>query len=219
MKKIWLNKSSNTTCILFFNGWGMDENAVKHLNTEGYDVCMFNDYSTLNGIGEDFENYSSIVLVAWSLGVFAASQILAGNAISFAKSIAINGTLNPVNEQFGIPPEIFVNTLNTWNERNRTKFNLRVAGGMQAYKSLESVFPARTVENQQDELRFIYQETLNRDLSVFQFDTAIIGTGDLIFSPENQQNYWKGKSKIIEMNIPHFPFAAFGSWKEIINLQ
>ena len=41
MKYKWLNNVKNKKLIIFFNGWGMDENVVKHLDCEDYDVLMF----------------------------------------------------------------------------------------------------------------------------------------------------------------------------------
>ena len=56
MKYKWLNKEvNNSKLILFFNGWGMDDNVVKHLDVEDYDVLMFYDYNTLD-TDFDFES-------------------------------------------------------------------------------------------------------------------------------------------------------------------
>ena len=44
--------------ILFFNGWGMDENVVNHLNSEDYDVLMFYDYNSLDTDFDLLNNYS-----------------------------------------------------------------------------------------------------------------------------------------------------------------
>ena len=32
----WLNKNGNKNLIVFFNGWGMDEKIVSHLNCTNY---------------------------------------------------------------------------------------------------------------------------------------------------------------------------------------
>ena len=48
MKYKWLNRNNNQKLIVFFNGWGIDENIVKHLDCEDYDVLMFYDYNTLD---------------------------------------------------------------------------------------------------------------------------------------------------------------------------
>ena len=38
MKYKWINYKNNKKLIIFFNGWGMDENVVKHFSPEDYDV-------------------------------------------------------------------------------------------------------------------------------------------------------------------------------------
>ena len=45
MKYKWLNLKNNQKLIIFFNGWGMDEGVVKHLDCEGYDILMFYNYN------------------------------------------------------------------------------------------------------------------------------------------------------------------------------
>ena len=47
MKYKWLNKKNNEELILFFNGWGMDESVVSHINPENFDVIMIYDYNNL----------------------------------------------------------------------------------------------------------------------------------------------------------------------------
>ena len=47
MKYKWLNQKNNQKLIVFFNGWGMDEFVVNHLQAEEYDVLMFYDYNSL----------------------------------------------------------------------------------------------------------------------------------------------------------------------------
>ena len=78
MKYKWLNKEvNNSKLILFFNGWGMDENVVKHLDVEDYDVLMFYDYNTLD-TDFDFNSlnfYHEKNLIAWSMGVMIDSII------------------------------------------------------------------------------------------------------------------------------------------------
>ena len=75
MKYKWLNRKNNSNLIIFFNGWGMDECVVKHLQPEDYDILMFYDYNTLD-TDINFEltdHYSKKYLIAWSMGVMTAS--------------------------------------------------------------------------------------------------------------------------------------------------
>ena len=76
MKYKWLNIKNNQKLIVFFNGWGMDECVVKHLDCENFDILMFYDYNTL-GTDFDYESlniYPEKNLIAWSMGVMVGSM-------------------------------------------------------------------------------------------------------------------------------------------------
>ena len=61
--------------ILFFNGWGMDENAVKHLKIpENHELKILSYPYNIKDI--DFEKYNEKYLVAWSFGVYYASKLV-----------------------------------------------------------------------------------------------------------------------------------------------
>ncbi len=218
MKKLWLNKSGNKNCILFFNGWGMDENAVKHLNVENYDVCMFYNYSSIETIEFDRDQYDNVYLVAWSLGIWAASVLVNIEKVGFEKAIAINGTQVPKDETYGIHPTVFENTLKNWTPRNREKFNKRILGGKDAFAKWNSLLSSRTCEDQKDELECINNQLNDKLLYNIKFDYTIVGNKDLIFLPKNQVNFWKGKTNLIEMDLPHYPFGNFTSWDQLIHL-
>ena len=74
MKYKWLNKKENNELIIFFNGWGMDESVVNHLDYENYDVLMFYDYNSLETDFnfEKIKNYKKH-LISWSMGVMTAT--------------------------------------------------------------------------------------------------------------------------------------------------
>lgn len=217
MNQHWINKQNNSKCVLFFNGWGMDENAVFHLKMDDYDVLMCNDFSPLEDV-EVLVDYQELYLVAWSLGVWAVANTPNIADLKFTKATAINGTLHPVDDNLGIPSAVFAGTLSGWNERNRDKFNMRVFGGRTQFAEATERLSARTVENQKDELAYILQSVEEGKQADFRFDCAVIGNGDLIFTPQNQKNAWENATRLVEMSLPHFPFSEFQSWQEILDL-
>ena len=77
--------------ILFFTGWGMDENSVK-LEKNNYDLITLFDYKNINtDFLEKVENYKEIYVIAWSMGVIFDIYFI--NKIkNIKKSMAINGT-------------------------------------------------------------------------------------------------------------------------------
>jgi len=218
MHNAWINRESNPKCILFFNGWGMDENAVKHLDSSGYDICMFNNYINLEGMTAEYKGYDEIYVIAWSLGVWAASRVLKETGVKAVRKIAINGTELPVDDEFGIPEEVFLGTLTGWDERNRDKFNLRMMGGRESLRKFSSMLPERDPGDQKDELSSIFIKAGEKRNSFLDWDAAVIGKGDMIFTARNQKKWWNGKARIIEKDMPHFPFTLFRSWKSIIEV-
>lgn len=214
MNQLWLNKSGHSTCILFFNGWGMDENAVLHLDQNGFDVCVYNDYRHIAPI-ENLENaYQKVVLIAWSLGVWAASEAISMSNTTIHSHIAINGTPCPVNDTYGIPERIFRRTLEGWNDKNRTIFEQRIMDGAPDTQRLSK----RPTDNQKEELNALYAACRKKTLDNLSWDTAIIGLNDWIFPPQNQINWWTSKTKVVTTNQPHFPFNGLQNWKQLIEI-
>lgn len=207
----------NTRCILFFNGWGMDGNAIKHIQPQDFDIIECNNYTVIDDFSIDFSKYNEIFVIAWSMGVWAAQEIISQNSISFIKSIAINGTGLPMDNTMGIPYDMFKGTLDSWSEIVRTKFNMRMCGGRTEFQNLQQAMPQRTVENQKHELQSIFSKISDTaPLSQLKWDCAIIGEQDFIFTAENQKKYWTDKTKWFTLPIPHYPFAGFTKWEEII---
>ena len=88
MQHFWLNKKENKKLIIFFNGWGMNETPVSHLNYDDFDVLMISDYRDLNFDFNqfDFSVYDEKYLICWSMGVYAAS-LFKQNFVDFNKKI------------------------------------------------------------------------------------------------------------------------------------
>lgn len=218
MEKHWIKRENNSKLILFFNGWGMDAAAVEHLDASGYDLLMLNNYTELNPMVENLDSYREVVVVAWSLGVWAASQVLSNNRIQIKQSIAINGTINPVNDNEGIPPAIFKGTIDGWAEKTRERFLMRMIGGAKEYIKNQSKFGSRSIADQKSELDSIFNQVKRTIESNFAFDKAVIGNQDAIFTPDNQRKSWQGKAQLKTLDIPHFPFVHFNSWEQIISV-
>jgi biotin synthesis protein BioG len=212
----WINREDNPKCILFFNGWGMDENAIKHLDYSGFDICMFSNYKTIEEAGDEFSGYNEVNVVAWSMGVWAASQILEKSNIKITKAIAINGTERPVDDVYGISKAVFRGTLEGWDERNRNKFNMRMLGGRDNYKNFSDSLSSRSLEDQKNELQSIFDNRENSGTLGIGWSKAIVGEKDMIFTPHNQKNWWDGKTGMVIKNIPHFPFIGLKSWESIL---
>ncbi|MDE7089467.1 MAG: DUF452 family protein, partial [Prevotella sp.] len=95
--------------LLIFTGWSTDHNHLRELQMPGWDIAVIYDYSTpiING-APDFNRYDEIAVIAWSFGVPVATVFLKENQhLPVTCTIAVNGTLYPVDDLRGIPHVIF----------------------------------------------------------------------------------------------------------------
>jgi pimeloyl-[acyl-carrier protein] methyl ester esterase len=218
MNHSWINKANNSSCILFFNGWGMDGNVVSHLNPDDYDILMLNNYNPVTSINEDLVSYRNVFIVAWSLGVWAAVRSSWLSEIKIKRAIAINGTPLPVDDIYGINSKVFNDTLNTLTEMSYKNFSIRMFGGVKLYRQNLIRLSAINFSSQREELLGISNQISGQEHGMLEFDTAIFGNNDLIFTSHNQKNYWDHRARVVELNISHYPFGLFNSWAEIIDL-
>lgn len=201
MKYKWLNKKNNTKLIVFFNGWGMDEAVVKHLKFENFDVVMFYDYNSLD-IDMHFVNkYSEKYLVAWSMGVMTATLF----DIRYNSKTAINGTLKPIDNKYGIPEKIYDLTIKGFSLKGRERFIKSMYTGNPVMPDIQREF-----ENQKTELEALKNYKSNEN---FKYDKIIISDNDKIIPTANQVAFWGIKPNI---NSGHAPFLNFSKWGELI---
>lgn len=203
MEYKWLNKTESGKIILFFNGWGMDETVVSHLEPEKYDVLMFYDYNTLETSFDfsELDKYSEKHLIAWSMGVMCATKF----DIKYNSKTAINGTLKPIDDNYGIPVKIYDLTVKGFSQAGLIRFvkNMGLDFGMA--KSIK-----RDFENQKSELIALKGYNANME---FAYDKIIISNADKIIPTKNQTAFWG-----IESNIEsgHSPFHLFKKWGELL---
>ena len=203
MKHKWLNKKNNQKLILFFNGWGMDECVVKHLVPEDYDVLMFYDYNTLE-TNFDFdllEIYTEKALIAWSMGTMIATLFPQINA---KNRTAINGTLKPIDTEYGIHPKIYDLTIKGFNEKGRKRFIDSM------FNETTNINCNREIDEQHSEL--IALKNYQAD-ETFKYNKVLISDNDKIIPTKSQVAFWG-----IEPNLKsgHCPFFNFAKWSELL---
>ena len=74
--------------LLFFAGWGMDETPFMHNLPPNKDLIICYDYRSLDFDSTLLSTYEGIYVVAWSMGVWAASQVLPDSNLPLKQSIA-----------------------------------------------------------------------------------------------------------------------------------
>lgn len=248
MKGLFLNERTHNKLILFFNGWSLDENIVNHLTSSEYDVIMFYDYSNL-GIDEnilnEINNYEEVNIIAWSFGVWACGEVI--NKFNNPKNvIAINGTLIPIDNNFGIPEKIFNLTLSNLSEKSYPKFFKNMFSEEVDLNRL----PKRTIENQKQELIQIKKNSslpppstkgtaelveasdpvsvakrsvrgrvgVGGDIQYINLFTKIfISNNDKIISAKNQINFWSQRKDLNIIEKDCGHYIPFKNWDEIIN--
>ncbi|MFQ3578784.1 MAG: pimeloyl-ACP methyl esterase BioG family protein [Bacteroidales bacterium] len=208
---------NNTTLIIFFNGWGMDYNCIKHIDLQYIDLLHIHNYTHLQLDTSSISHYKTIHVVAWSMGVWVAHTVLSGTSLPIQRAVAINGTLNPINNETGIPHKIFLATLRTLSPENIVRFQKKMFGTIPPEK-YKKYIPSRSFDSQKNELQWLYNTITNApplSYDTFTWDKAIISNDDEIFPPENMIKAWKGITHIEEVQEPHYVFD--GKWINALN--
>lgn len=187
--------------ILIFTGWSIDPDLYRDINVEGWDVAVAYDYSDMLFDLSHLKSYSTIWLFAWSLGIKAASAVLPPELITGA--YAINGSLNPVDDEEGIPVAIYEGTLNNLDNRNLSKFRRRMLSDSETFKTLfDSDFSNDEIESLRGQLASLRDI---REHGNLPWRKAFIADGDKIFPPENLKRSWSKRSvEIVEMKGAHY---------------
>ncbi|MDE6832314.1 MAG: DUF452 family protein, partial [Muribaculaceae bacterium] len=205
MKFLRLQSNNSGRLLLIFAGWGMDPNPFRHLRADGYDIAVVWDYTDPTFLDADnLKSYSEIVVIAWSMGVFAAGQLLQSLRLPITLSIAVNGTPTPVSDSAGIPVAIFEATLSGLTPDSLERFNRRMCGSASAARSFAEVRPARDIESLRQELQAIGDRASEATPTPYHWDIAVIGQRDMIFPPAAQRAAWQGHDTI-ELDAPHLP--------------
>lgn len=224
MKAHWLNRQNNKNLIVFFAGWSFDYNPFyNHPECGDNDLLMIYDYNNMDIPDElkTLNNYESKILAAWSMGVFTAylNRVLFED---FNKKIAVNGTITPVDDKFGIPVKIFELTLKHAASGLGGKFYKNVFQTLKEYEEYLKNPVQRSIENRVEELKNLYdlirQQPADFDGEKF-YDCAVVCQNDKIIPSANQSaSHNKNNVPVISLDCGHFPFYNFSKWDEIIEL-
>ena len=202
---------------------------VSHLTLpDQCDLLALYDYRDLEQSDDladlPWDSYEAVTIVAWSLGVWAAEQVVPHWSILPTKQrlIAVAGSPYPMHDQWGIPKQIFVGTLEGLTDENRQRFNRRMCGGKR-YKQLYDILSERPTTELRDELQAVYDSLATPEASEstphtrLAWDLAIIGERDQIFPAKNLSTLWEA------VNVPtllfsdgyHYLFDLWQSWSEL----
>lgn len=223
MKSCWLNNQNNENLIVFFAGWSFDEKPFKFLQCNNYDVLFVYDYNNFE-IPQELKNinqYKHKFLITWSMGVFVAN-LLKDIFTDFEYKMAINGTISPVDNEFGIPVKMFELTLKHAKIGLEGKFYKNVFQTEEEFQKYEKTPVERTIENRVSELENLYSEIKEqKEITAKEFyDFAIVSEFDKIIPPKNQiASHNKNTVKVLKIQYGHFPFYHYSSWDEFLECK
>ncbi|MCW9710387.1 DUF452 family protein [Avibacterium sp. 21-586] len=218
---------NNPNLIIYFAGWGTPASVVSHLALpENTDLLLCYDYQDL-ALNVDLSAYSQIRVVAWSMGVWVANQVI--GQMPLVSATAINGTGKPCDDEMGIPQAVFIGTLEQLDERNLAKFQRRMCGDSATFEQYNQLAGQRDWQQVRSELSELYQSIQQDNGKSLNWTKAIIGEKDRIFPSQNQLNFWQtyateqkqsavqNCTEFVLQTLPlaHYPFAQFRTWAEL----
>ena len=221
METSWLHKRDRESLIVFCNGWGMDGFPFHSLVSVDYDVFMLYDYRLLTNcpdIEELAEKYKRVHLISWSMGVWAGQKLFSDRGHLFGKTIAINGTLCPIDDRFGIPEKVFNATMIGYDESARFKFYRRMCREKTNLKLFLARQPQRSVRDQAEELAALQKMVDCQPADESIYKEVIISEYDWIVPSANQFDFWKG-SFITPVSGFHFLFNLWQSWDHLLDFS
>ncbi len=225
MKHSWLHQLQwqKERLIVFCNGWGMDGRPFQHLGASETDVLMLFDYRDLSldcDLAALCKRYQSVFLVSWSMGVWVGQQIFRSWSHCLSGAVAINGTLCPIHDHFGIPVAVYGATLEQLDATSLLKFYRRMCRERKILDTFLVHQPQRSVENQRNELAALQEMARCEGCETAIYQDILIADQDLVFPASNQLAFWqRGQDgqRVHSMKGSHFPFYDWKSWDDLLN--
>lgn len=228
MQAVWITRSAGADIarsgvIVFAAGWAGSDELVRHLALpEGCDLLCLFDYRTLPSPEETAGLYSQITpylhkhLIAWSFGVWAATEIFGACLFDrpgfWDTATAVNGTPIPISDAYGIPERAFAVTVRSIGGAGTAKFLERMCGTPEILREFYKHRSTRSLEEIYDELIQLRRQALDRlpdkpEPARSFWTAAVVGGKDAIFPPGNMSAYWReaGVPIIFVEDMPHYP--------------
>lgn len=208
--RLIFHNPGNRRLIIIFAGWSTTPSFYRDLHAEGWDIAVVWDYSSLDFDASVTDGYESVFIIGWSMGVAAAAHAAATTLPPerISAAFAVNGTLYPSSDSYGIPEAIYEGTRATLNARNLLKFTRRMGYVAPDPATLPPLSPEdiyipdfESLANELDNVR------ANTKKGRLPWKRAYISTGDRIFPPQSMKAYWTvdpSHPEIIEIDSPHY---------------
>ena len=217
--KLHLQNNNSDNLILFFCGWGMDENPFSVLKSN-CDVLYVYDYTTPDFPAFDFSKYKSVKLLSFSYGVYAGAIAKLPDDLKLDARVAINGTLIPVDDKYGVPVKQFELT-EKMDSQSVVKFRQRLFGGEKAqqhFDIFENHLPKRSAQSCTEELLGMKKYVPQIPAAQKTFDKVYVAKYDRCVPTRNQRNFWQKAclEETIELESGHFPFYNYEKLEDLL---
>lgn len=214
MKSFFVNHDK-TRLLIFFCGFYTDADCFIDFDNNKSDILFIYDYSDLD-FSEleyfDYTPYTEINLIAYSYGVFACN-IASCYLPQINNSVAISGTIYPIDENYGIKPKVYDIMLEYFDESVLQNFKAKIeANSNGIIRSAK-----RGINSLKEELLSIRNYVQNNEIiQNFDFEKVIITKKDRIMPYVAQKSFWEFHNNVQELNTGHFPFFEFSDFDEIL---
>ncbi|MCD8293379.1 MAG: DUF452 family protein [Prevotellaceae bacterium] len=225
--------------LLFFAGWGADATPFEQYRPQGSDYMVCYDYRSPAFDTSALQEYEEVNPVGWSMGVWAATQVMErlardvaggglppevgcrgaakkgqGTVPRVGRSIAINGTPFPVDDRRGIPTATYHGTLEGLTGVSLHKFLRRMCADSQAFRAFLEVTPRRPLEELREELAAAEAQYKARRAEPprkrFKWNLAVVGGNDRIVPPMNQLQAWQEEgTPTVQTDDAHYSRPLF----------
>jgi biotin synthesis protein BioG len=217
MQTCWLSRTGQPSCLLFFAGWGMDPEPFRTFAPQGHDLLLVYDYRELNEPEPAAflpQGYQHLALLAWSMGVWVAGHLLAGYRQRFGTAVAVNGTLTPIDDQAGIPAQVYAKMLATFSPQALLAFYRSMFVDQAGLDLFLASRPHRPVEEIRAELAALRSHYLERGPAPDIYARKLVGSRDRVFAARAQVRCW-GRDGCHTFRGPHSPFYELG-WPDLL---
>lgn len=195
---------------IFFAGWGGDSNLFGRRAPKGVDFMLCYDYRDMGFDYSLLEGYEAVEVVAWSFGVWVASQTMGG--VELSSATAICGTEYPIDDLRGIPEAIFEGTLRSFSPQGLVKFRRRMCGGSEGVREFLALEPFCTLEELRDELSELGLAVRSRGAKNLEWTRVVIASSDNIVPTGNQYYAWGEHKNVIVEESAHYSTEIFETY-------
>ena len=224
MQQIFLKQNHTDNLVLIFLGYGQAEEPFLKLKEHSRnDLALVYDYQDFNFDESLYQSYQRIDLICWSMGVMIAPIVLDNSKLlsKVNTAIALNGTYEGIDDNYGIAKKLFKATIDGLDESNYLKFVRRMCQSVDSYKQYLEHRPKRSLESLKSELSYIYENaqlSKTYDPCNFKYTKAICGQKDKIIAYQSQYNAWQKTPVIMESKaIAHYDESTFIELLEQLN--